>query len=57
MFGDQSPVVQRVDNMIQWINLYPLDSTIILVSLTLIRWLGIYLVDNAIQQLNNWDQN
>ena len=57
MFGDQSPVVQRVDNMIQWINLYPLDNTIILVSLTLIRWLGIYLVDNAIQQLNNWDQN
>ena len=28
MFGDQSPVVQRVANMIQWINLYPLDSTI-----------------------------
>ena len=27
MFSDQSPVVQRVDNMIQWINLYPLDST------------------------------
>ena len=28
MFGNQSPVVQRVDNIIQWINLFPLDSTI-----------------------------
>ena len=28
MFGDQSPVVQRVENMIEWINVYPLDSTI-----------------------------
>ena len=27
MFGDESPVVQRVENMIHWINLYP-DSTI-----------------------------
>ena len=35
------------------INDYPLDSAIILVSLTLIHWIVIYLMDSAIQLLNN----
>ena len=45
--GPESPVVQKVDKAIHWINLYPLDSTI-LVSLTLILWLVICPVDSAI---------
>ena len=59
MFSNQSPVVQRVDNMNQWINLYPLDSTIGFpdTCYSLTRWLVIYLVDSPIQHLNNWDQN
>ena len=48
----QAPVIQKVDKAIHWINLYPLDSTI-LVSLTLILWLVICPVDSAIHLLNN----
>ena len=57
-----APVVQKVDNAIQRINLYPLDSIIInnyqrnqlLVPLIVIHWIVIYAVDSAIQLLNNW---
>jgi len=46
-----APVVQKVDSaVILRINLYPLDSAIG----SPIHWIGIYLVDNAIQLLNNW---
>ena len=41
-----APVVQKLDNAIHWIAQ--------LVSLTLNRWIVIYLVDSAIQRLNNW---
>jgi len=47
-------VVQKVDNTIHLINLYPLDSTI---SPILIRWIVIYPVDNDIQCLNNLGRN
>ena len=49
---DLVPFVQKVDSAIHWINLHPADS--VLLSLTLIRWRVIYLVDSAIQLLNNW---
>ena len=49
---DLAPFVQKVDSAIHRINLYPVDS--VLLSLTLIRWRVIYLVDSAIQLLNNW---
>ena len=49
---DLAPFVQKVDSAIHWINLHPADS--VLLSLTLIRWRVIYLVDSAIQLLNNW---
>ena len=60
MSSVQAPVVQKVDSAIHWINLYPLDSVILilLVSLILIHWIVIYLapvvqnVDNAIQWIN-----
>ena len=48
----QDPVDQKVDNAIQWINLYAVDSAI--GFLILIRWIVIYPVDSAIQRLNNW---
>ena len=47
-------VVQKVDNAIHWINLYPLDSTI---SPILIHWIVIYPMDSDIQHLNNLGQN
>ena len=49
---DLAPFVQKVDSAIHWINLHPVDS--VLLSLTLIRWIVVYLVDSAIQLLNNW---
>ena len=48
----QAPVVQKMDNTICSINIYPLDSAI-QVSPILICWVAIYLVDSAIQCLNN----
>ena len=45
---DQAPVVQKVDNGIHWI--------VQLVTIIHIRWIVIYLVDSAIQLLNNWGQ-
>ena len=52
LFINLIPVVQKMDNAIQQINHYPLDSA--MVSLTLIRWIVIYPVDCAIQLLKNW---
>ena len=43
-----SNVVQRVDSNIQLINLYPVDS-VIMVSLIFIHWIEIYPMDSAIQ--------
>ena len=50
---DLAPVVQKVDNAIHWINLYPVEWIAQLVSLILICWIVIYLVDSAIQRFNN----
>ena len=55
-FSSQAPVVQKVDSSIHRINLYPADSAIS-VSLILIHWIEIYLMDSAIQLLNYWGQN
>ena len=41
----QGPVVQKVDNPIHWINLYPVDRAI--------GFPNIYPLDSAIQRLNN----
>ena len=51
----QVPVVRNVDSVIRWINLYPL-TVAELVFLILIHWIVIYLVDSAIQGLNNRGQ-
>ena len=40
-----APVVQKVDNAIDWINLCPLNSAIF--SLIFIRWIVINPVDSA----------
>ena len=45
----QAPVVQKLDKAIHWINLYSLDNTIIGFCKT-------YLLDSAIQRLNNSGQ-
>ena len=46
-----APFVQKVDNAIHWINLYPLDSRI--GFLILIQWKVIYPMDSTIHLLNN----
>ena len=46
-----APFVQKVDNAIHWIDLYPLDSGI--GSLILIQWIVIYPMDSTIHLLNN----
>ena len=51
--GSIPAFVQKVDNSIRGINLYPLDSAILFVSLILIHWIVIYLVDNTIHLYNN----
>ena len=43
----QVPVVQKLDSAIHRINLYPVDSAL-LVSLILILWIVIYPVDSSI---------
>ena len=48
-----APVVQKVDNAIHRINLYPLDI-VQLVFLIIIYWIVMYPVDSAIHLLNNW---
>ena len=49
-----APVVQKVDNAIHQINLYPVDSAIHFPN-TCIHWIMIYPVDSAIHLLNNRD--
>ena len=46
-----APVVQKGDNTIHLINLWPVDSA--MVSLVLKRYIMIYPVDSTIQHLNN----
>ena len=48
-----APVVQKVHNTIHRINLYPVDSAIIIGFPNTNHWIVIYPVDNAIQRLNN----
>ena len=50
-------LVQKVDSTIHRVYLYPLDSAIGFPRLVLIYWMMIYLVDNAIHLLHNWDLN
>ena len=51
---NSGPAVQKVDNAIHWINLYPM------VSLILIRWIVTYLapvvqmLDSAIHWINHY---
>ena len=52
-FIHQAPVVQKVDNVIPWINLYPCYWTAQFVSQILIRRIGIFPVDSAIHLSNN----
>ena len=52
----QGQVVRKVDNAIHRINLYPVDNIILVSFLILIHWVVIYLVDSAIQGLNNQGQ-
>ena len=52
----QGQVVRKVDNAIHRINLCPVDNIILVSFLILIRWVVIYLVDSAIQGLNNQGQ-
>ena len=56
---DQAPVVQKVENGIRWINLYPLDSAISFSNIYPLdsHWIVIYPLDSAIQRLNNSGQN
>ena len=44
----QALVVQKVDGAIDRINLHPVDSKTLLVSLMFIDWMVIYPMDNAI---------
>ena len=47
------PVVQKVDNTIHRINLYPLNSpTLVFLILVLILWIVIYPMNSTIQPLN-----
>ena len=50
---NQAPVDQKMDSAIYRINLYPVDSAILLFSLILIHWIEIYPMDSAIQLLND----
>ena len=45
---------QKVDNTIQWVKLYLLDSANYWFALILIHWIVIYTVDSATQPLNKW---
>ena len=54
-FGQQAPVVQKVDSAIHRINLYPLDSAIGSPNIYPLR-IVIYPVESAIHLLNNWGQ-
>jgi len=47
-----APAVQKVDKANHLMNPYPMDNTI-LVSLTLICWMVIFLLDSNIRRLSN----
>ena len=47
-----APVVHKVDNAINRINLYPLDSAIGFPNIY--HWIVIYPVDSVIHLLNSW---
>jgi len=47
-------VVQKVDNTIHGINLYPVNNMVCL--LTLLHWIVVYPVNNVMQPSNNWGQ-
>ena len=49
--ANMAPVVEKMDNPIQSINLYPVDSAIAYLILT--YWIVIYLLHSAIQRLYN----
>ena len=49
----QATVVWRLDNTIQWINLYTVDSELRDVLLSLIRGIAIYSLDNVIHPSYN----
>ena len=46
--GDQVPVVQKVDNAIHLINLYPLDNVVIYLALI------VQTLDSAIHRINHY---
>ena len=50
----QAPVVQRLNNLIHWLNQYPVDKMTVLQPIHFIHWVVIYPVDKVIQPLNNW---
>ena len=50
-----APVVRKVDNVIHWINLYPVDNAIF-VSQILIRLIEIYLLESTFEHLNQQGQ-
>ena len=52
----QAPVVQKVDSAIHWINLCPVDIAIALCNHLSRHWIVHYLLDSAIQRLNNLGQ-
>ena len=52
-YVDQAPVVEKIDSAIHWINRYPADNALTTYPLDSNK---IYLVDSAIQILNNWGQ-
>ena len=51
-----APAVEKVDNAVHWINIYPVQWITQLVFLTRIRWIVIYPTDSAMPGLNNWGQ-
>ena len=54
---NQAQVVEKVDNAIHGINLYPLDSAICFLNKILIRWIVIYPMESAIHLLKSRGQN
>ena len=50
MCENQAPLVQTLNSAIHRIYFYPVDNA----NGFPIRWIVIYPVDSAIQQLNNW---
>ena len=53
----QDMIVQRVDNTIQWINLYLVDSPVCFVKTYIIQQIVIYPLDSIICPSYNWAQD